>query len=69
LALWFALAVLGLAPLAGFGIWPRRAMTTADALLAMALACAAFLPHLLCDGLREREDRSARGHRPARAPA
>ncbi|MCJ2032767.1 hypothetical protein, partial [Methylobacterium sp. J-068] len=47
LALWFALAVLGLAPLAGFGIWPRRAMTTADALLAMALACAAFLPHLL----------------------
>ena len=51
LALWFALAVLGLAHEAGFGIWPRRPMTLAEALSAAALACIAFLPHLCCNGV------------------
>lgn len=58
LALWFALAVLGLAHAAGFGNWPRRAMTGEDAVLAAALACIAFLPHLSCVRLTTRRDRS-----------
>jgi hypothetical protein len=75
LALWFALAVLGLAHAAGFGIWPRRSMTMGDALLAGALACIAFLPHLSCNALAMRRDRSPqnRGWRdrwhPSRAAA
>ncbi|MCI9878628.1 MULTISPECIES: hypothetical protein [Methylobacterium] len=62
LTLWFALAVLGLAHAAGFGIWPRRSMTMTDAVLAVALACIAFLPHLSCNGLTMRQDRSRRLH-------
>jgi hypothetical protein len=67
LALWFALAVLGLAHAAGFGIWPRRSMTASDALLALALAGIAFLPHVACTrlghtGLTTRRDRSRRLH-------
>lgn len=67
LALWFALAVLGLAHTAGFGIWPRRSMTASDALLALALAGIAFLPHVACTrlgrtGLTTRRDRSHRLH-------
>jgi hypothetical protein len=65
LALWFALAVLGLAHVAGFGIWPRRSMTIGDALLAGALACIAFLPHLSCNAVMTRQDR----RRPSRAAA
>ncbi|WP_200941281.1 MULTISPECIES: hypothetical protein [unclassified Methylobacterium] len=57
LALWFALAMLGFAHAAGFGIWPRRSMTIGDALLAGTLACIAFLPHLSCNGLTTRQDR------------
>jgi len=75
LALWFALAVLGLAHAAGFGIWPHRSMTIGDALLAGALACIAFLPHLSRNALAMRGDRStpnrgrqARWH-PSRAAA
>ena len=59
LALWFALAVLGLAQATGFGIWPRRPMTPTDALIAAGLACLAFLPHLCCNGVTSRRRRSA----------
>lgn len=59
LALWFALAVLGLAQAAGFGIWPRRPMTLTDALIAAGVACIAFLPHLCCNGVTSRRPRSA----------
>lgn len=65
LALWFALAVLGLAHTAGFGLWPQRSMTIGDALLACALAGIAFLPHLSCNGLTTGPDR----RRPSRAAA
>lgn len=56
LALWFALAILGLARAVGFGSWPQRPLDGSDALLAVGLTCAAFLPHasLVWRGLRPR---------------
>lgn len=61
LALWFALAVLGLAHAAGFGPWPHRPLTGGDALLASVLTLAAFLPHACLDwrviGTRHPTDR------------
>jgi hypothetical protein len=54
LALWFALAVLGLATAAGLGIWPRRPLTGAEAGLAAALVLLAFLPHAGLDWLDSR---------------
>ncbi|MCJ2082276.1 hypothetical protein [Methylobacterium sp. J-090] len=47
LALWFALAVLGLAHAAGLGAWPRRPLAGWEAGLAAALVLLAFLPHAL----------------------
>ena len=60
LTLWFALATLGLGHIAGFGIWPRRSLSLADALIAAALAVAAFLPHLCVNGLTVQRIRLAR---------
>ncbi len=45
LALWFALAVLGLAHAAGLGPWPRRPLTGGEAGRVAALVLLAFLPH------------------------
>ncbi|WP_196805437.1 hypothetical protein [Methylobacterium sp. 77] len=47
LALWFAFAVIGAAHMAGFGPWPRRAMSASEAGLALSLVVAGFLPHAI----------------------
>ena len=47
LALWFAVAVIGLAHAAGFGPWPRRALSSTDAGIALSLVLVAFLPHAI----------------------
>jgi hypothetical protein len=44
-ALWFALAVLGLARDAGIGPWPRRALTIPEFGISAVLLVLAFLPH------------------------
>lgn len=62
LTLWFALALLGLAHMAGFGPWPRRPLTGTDALSAITLACLAFLPHLLCNTLGSGSHRAGRSN-------
>jgi hypothetical protein len=54
LALWFALAVIGLASAAGLGAWPRRPLTAEEARLAAALVFLAFLPHAGLDWLDSR---------------
>jgi len=54
LALWFAVAVLGLATVAGFGAWPRRPLTGEEAGLAAGLVLLAFLPHAGLDWLDSR---------------
>lgn len=61
LSLWFALAILGLARSTGFGAWPQRPLNGADAILAVALTCAAFLPHaaLVWRGIRSRHRTTA----------
>lgn len=46
-ALWFALAVLGLAHEAGFGRWPLRPMSGSDSAVASALVLTAFAPDTL----------------------
>ncbi len=59
LALWFAFAVIGQAHPAGFGPWPRRAMSAGEAGMGMSLVLAAFLPHAILVWLALR-DRSRR---------
>ncbi|MGY2051938.1 hypothetical protein [Methylobacterium sp. JK268] len=46
-ALWWALAILGLARALGLVGWPQRPLDGREALLAAGLVAAAFLPHLL----------------------
>ncbi|MDP4025682.1 hypothetical protein Q8W71_23895 [Methylobacterium sp. NEAU 140] len=53
LALWFGAAVLGLARGLGFGPWPARAMTPAEAGLAAGLLVLAALPHAALRGRRD----------------
>ncbi|GJE19114.1 hypothetical protein [Methylobacterium marchantiae] len=47
LALWFAFAMIGAAHLAGFGPWPRRAMSVSEAGKAVSLIFAGFFPHVM----------------------
>lgn len=47
LALWFALAILGLAREVGLGPWPRRSLDGEDVPLAAALILGALAPHVL----------------------
>lgn len=48
-AVWFALACLGLAHAAGFGNWPHRPLTGADAVVASLLTFGGFLPYAWLD--------------------
>ncbi|MCC0805416.1 hypothetical protein FPV16_04135 [Methylobacterium sp. W2] len=47
LALWFAFAVIGQAHPAGFGPWPRRALSVGETGVGVSLVLAAFLPHAI----------------------
>jgi hypothetical protein len=63
LALWFAFAVIGQAPSAGFGPWPRRALSAGETGVGMFLVLVAFLPHaiLVWLALRDKSRRTKPG--------
>ncbi|MGU3537142.1 hypothetical protein [Methylobacterium sp. A54F] len=60
LALWFAAALLGLAPSLGFGPWPHRAMRLPEAGIGAVLLVVGFIPHAILNGRRLRRPHRTR---------